>query len=98
MGLSNKSAKNTTWFTSSTIFKASTQTILVETISECPICFYQKKLVSIRCVNNHSFCENCIKKWRSKSEKCPMCRQPSFTKSNGKKKSIYCFYSQDDID
>ena len=38
----------------------------------CPIC-YETAEFQLSC--GHIFHKNCIKKWKKKSETCPMCRQ-----------------------
>ena len=42
-------------------------------ISECPICFVPKKLVTTDC--DHKFCKDCIKTWTRKRNNCPLCRK-----------------------
>eukprot|EP00026_Physarum_polycephalum_P016185 Phypoly_transcript_17042.p1 GENE.Phypoly_transcript_17042~~Phypoly_transcript_17042.p1 ORF type:complete len:222 (+),score=31.73 Phypoly_transcript_17042:96-761(+) len=39
---------------------------------ECTICMEREATLVLPCC--HSFCEQCIKLWRSKSETCPVCR------------------------
>ena len=44
-------------------------------ISKCPICyknFLEDKMIQTDC--NHSFCIECITKWLSKNNTCPLCR------------------------
>jgi hypothetical protein len=42
-------------------------------LMECPICFKHLEMVEMECC--HSLCEECIHKWLSKSNQCPLCRQ-----------------------
>ena len=40
----------------------------------CPICFELiDDLIKLEC--NHSFCKNCINKWRQNANTCPCCRK-----------------------
>lgn len=41
----------------------------------CPICFKKYKNNKTRLIDcNHCFCRDCIIKWKSRNNTCPMCR------------------------
>ena len=38
----------------------------------CPICYENEVNLSTKC--KHSFCSNCLIKWKEKNNTCPYCR------------------------
>ena len=42
-------------------------------ISECPICYENKKTVELKC--NHEFCKSCITQWIFNQISCSVCRE-----------------------
>ena len=50
---------------------------------ECPICFTyfnNTKIIKLSC--DHSFCKECILKWKKENNTCPYCRKLSIDKQN----------------
>ena len=54
------------------ILKIKVKLLPDEDVEDCPICFKKSNIIS-RC--NHQFCEDCIKKWKKESNRCPICRK-----------------------
>lgn len=38
----------------------------------CPICYENEVNLSTKC--KHSFCNNCLTRWKEKNSNCPYCR------------------------
>ena len=50
---------------------------------ECPICFtYFNNTNIIKLSCNHSFCKECISKWKKHNNNCPCCRQYTINQNN----------------
>ena len=53
------------------------ETISVNEIKECAICYIEQSNIITNC--NHEFCYQCLNSWYNINENCPYCRTPLTT-------------------